>query len=150
MECPERRFVALFELLVDDLPSRAVFIALESRGQSAAKLLDQPLHRRRQPGATPRRQLQAIRLLRINKVVDVAPVGRRRLALGLLPQQIFDQRVPAGAGRSERIDIVALALHSHGEPDGLDRALLTDQIGRLFQLAAKGEGEFRRVAAAVQ
>ena len=72
--------VALFELLVDDVAPRPVVVAFEGRRQGRAQLLDEPFHRLAQPVAATRRQLQAARLLRVGKVVDVAPVGRRRRA----------------------------------------------------------------------
>ncbi len=96
----EGLFAALLELLLDRLAPRPVFVALEGRRQGGAQFLDEPLHRRREPGAAARRQPQTPGLLRVVEIVDVAPVGRRRLGFRPVPQQVFDHAVPAGAARA--------------------------------------------------
>ena len=150
LERAEGGFALLLELLLDGLAPRPVFVALEGRRQRGAQFVDEPLHRGREPGAAARRQLQAAGLLRIVEIVDVAPVGRRRLLFRPLPQQIFDHAVPAGAARAEGIDVVALGAHADGEIERLDGALLPDQPRRFFELAAQLERQLGRVAAAIQ
>jgi len=82
LQLAEGLLVPLFELLIDYVSPRPVVVAFEGRRQCGAQLFDEPFHRLAQPGAASRRQLQAARLLRVGKVVDVAPVGRRRRTLG--------------------------------------------------------------------
>src|SRR5262249_21837626 len=90
---------------------------------------------------------QPVRLLRIVKVVDIAPVGRGRLALCLFAQQRLNLAVPAGAARPQRIDVVALAAHPHRQTYRLDRALLADEAGHLFKFAGQRERQVVRSAA---
>ena len=94
--------------------------------------------------------MQAAGLLRIGEIVDVAPIGRRRLALRLLPQQHLDHAVPAGTARPEGVDIVPLAAHAQRELQRLDGPLLADQPRRLLELAAQIERQLRGIAAAIK
>ena len=146
----EGRFAARLELLLDRLAPGAVFVALEGRRQGGAQLRDESFHRGRERGAVPRRQFEGAGLLRIVEIVDVAPVGRCRLALRPVAQQILDHGVPAGAARAEGIDVVPLGLDAQREVERLDGALLADQPGRLIELAAQLERQLGRVAAAIQ
>ena len=126
--------VALFELLLDDIEPRPVVVAFEGRRQRSAQFLDEPPHRFAEPGGAPRRELQAARLLRVGKVVDIAPVGRRRHAICPLPQQLFDNRMFADAAGPESIDVVALASHANSELHRLDRAILANRPRWILEL----------------
>ena len=150
LEGAEGRFTLLLELLLDGLAPRPVFVALEGRRQSGAQLIDQPLHRGGEPGARTRRKPQIPRPLRVVEIVDIAPVGWRRLALRPVSQQVFDHGVPAGTARSEGVDVVPFGADPHCEVERLDGPLLPDQPRRLFQLAAQLEWQLGRIAAAIQ
>ena len=124
-----------FELLFDDLAAGAVFVALEGRGERDAQLVDQLFHRRGEPGALPRREIEPARLLRIGEIVHIAEVGRRRLRRRSAPQQILDQLVAAGAGRPQRVDVVPLLPHAQRELDRLGGAFLAELSRGVGQLA---------------
>src|SRR5215472_876889 len=147
LQSAESPFVPSLEFPFDHLALGPVFLVLERRRQGGAQFLDEALHRRGEPGTSTGRQAEPSRLLRIGKIVDVAPVGWCRLALRLFAQQRLNLAVPAGAARPQRIDVVALAAHPHRQTDRVDRALLTDKAGRLFKFAAQRERQVGRRAA---
>src|SRR4030067_379567 len=64
-----------------------VFPVLERRRDGALEVLQHPLHVLAQLDADPGRKPQRARLVRLVEVVDVAPVGGRLLAGGLLFQK---------------------------------------------------------------
>src|SRR5262245_28055342 len=96
------------EFLFDALTVSPVFVSLERRRQSSAQFLDEALHRRGEAGTSAGRQAQPAGFLRIGEIVDIAPVGRGRLALRLFAQQHLNVAMPAGAARSQGVDVVAL------------------------------------------
>jgi len=146
----ESLFVPSLEFLFDHRTLRPVFLVLERRRQGGAQFLDEALHRRGEPGTSTRRQAQPARLLRIVKIVDIAPIGWGRLALCLFAQQRLNLAVPAGAARPQRIDVVALAAHPHRQTDCLDRTLLPDEARHLFKFAAQRERQVGGGAAMVE
>jgi hypothetical protein len=56
----------------------------------------------------------------------------------------------AGAAGTERIDIVTLTPHRHGELYGFDRAVLTDRLRKVIELADQIERQLRRFAGPVE
>lgn len=142
--------MAFSELLLQRVPSDSVFVPLKSGRHGVAKFLHKPLHGGGKLEPTTRRQLQSPRSLRILEIVDVAPVGWRGLGSRLVPQQVFDHRVPAGARRAKSIDVVSLAAHPERKIKSLDGTLLPDQPRGLFEFAANHEGQLGRIAAAVE
>ena len=90
----------LLEFLIQHVAAGAVIVALEGRRQGDLQIGHQPLHRLPERPCAPGRQHQATGLMRIGEVVDVAPIGRRRLGRRFAPQQLLHQRVLAGPARS--------------------------------------------------
>ena len=146
----ESLFVPLLQLLIERLAADPVFVALKGCGQRRTQLLDQPLHRGGERSASARQQRQAARLLRIGKIVDVAPVGRRRRMARLGSQQILDHVVAAGTAHAKGVDVVALPPHPEREADRLGRPLLADESGRFLELAAQRKRQFCRIATAIE
>src|SRR5260370_15056780 len=149
LQCSKRLFAALLELLVDHFATSAIVVALESRWQGCGQLLHQLLHRHRESRASPRRQLQAMGLLRIGEIIDVAPIRGCRLGRRLASQQVFDQIMPAATARAERIDVVTLAPHAHSKLQRFDRPFLSNWPRRFLELATHSERQFGWIAAAI-
>src|SRR5215467_6395272 len=138
------------ELLLDDIAPRPVVIALEGRRQGDAQFLNEPFHPIAQPDGAPGRQLQATGFLRVDEVVDVTPVGRRRHARRPAPQEVLYDRVFAGATGAESINIIAFAPHRDAELRRLDRAILADRPRRVRELADQLEPQLAGIAGPVE
>lgn len=141
--------LALLDLLLQDLPARAVFLALEGRAQGVPNVLDEARHVGLENRAAARVELQDARLARLLEVADVAPVERQRLGLGLFLEEAPRDRVLADALGAQRVDVVARPAHADAEAERLDRPLLSHDLGQILEVVGRLEGElFRRAAPA--
>ena len=92
------------------------------------QILDQLCHVACQLCAVPGWQTQHARGVGLLKIVYVTPVGRYLLGAGLVCSIALDQGMLAGAGRTQRKQVVALVLNPHAEPDCIDRPWLADDF----------------------
>ena len=56
----------------------------------------------------------------------------------------------AGAIRAERIDVVPLGAHCHGELHRFDRSILTDRLHKIIEFGNLFERQFGRIARPVE
>ena len=121
-EMAQGRFFALFFFLLQGLDATAVFIAFKSRGDGRPQFADKALQVVAQAGAPAARQAQQVRPGRGGKIVDIAPVRRRRAALALRFEQLVDDGVTAAARVAQHEQVVTLLLDVESEMHGLDGA----------------------------
>ena len=146
----ERLFVAVLELLLDGMLAGEIVLAFERRGDGRAQVLDQALHVAAQRDPATGRQAQRARLVRLGEIVDVAPVGRGRLARGLLLDIAPDQRHLAGARGPEGEQVVSVPPDPDAEADRFHCAVLADRIVERLEVVGGGEVEPVRIAGSAE
>ena len=143
-------FVAFLVLRLQRLVARTVFIGLEGGRDRFAQVGDQPLHVAAQRHSLARRQPDGARLVRFGEIVDVDPVRGQRLGGGGRLEMAPHHGVLAGAGRAQRIHVVAVAANADAEAHRLDRAVLAQAVLDPGQLVGGAEVELFGIARAVQ
>ena len=133
------------ELFLDRAAPRLIFFALENRRKRVAQLVDRPDHALDEGAGAARRQAERERPVRCLEIVDVHPVGRRRLILDLALEVLADGGGLAGRGRAQHEDVEVVARHVGAELDRLERALLPDQSTRGLKLGRGLEAEGRGI-----
>ncbi len=130
-------FDFLLRVRLDGLELITVVVFLEYGGDRDAYLLDQRPHVVAELLAATGRQAQGTWTFGVGKIIDVAPVVRRRLLTGAGARDFVDQFMTMAAGRTENEYVVAVALHADAEAQGLDGSLLSEvDQGRGSRLAA--------------
>lgn len=137
-ECVERFLVPLGELSFDLRGARPVLVALEQRRYRVLQLLHELLHVVAQPRSVPRRQRHRDRPVRLGEVVEVDPVGRDARGRRARGEECVHERALAAPRRPHHEEVVAVALHVHGEPYRVGRASLREQ--RRQCVGARGPG----------
>jgi hypothetical protein len=146
LEALDRVVLVRPQLLQD--PGRVALerLALERAREARPALVDQPRHLGAEFAAAARRELERRRTVRVREVVDVAPVGRRRLRRGARVQHAAHGRRLPGARGAQDEEVVAGTPHRDAERRRGDGALLTDHAIRRRELRGRREAERRRVA----
>jgi hypothetical protein len=85
--------------------------------------------------------------VRFGEVVDVAPVVGPGFDRGLPADRVAQQRLLAGAGRAQHVEVVAVAADAQAERGrGLGPTLPEGRV-EILDLAGVGKGELRGIAA---
>ncbi|HLG15259.1 MAG TPA: hypothetical protein VJH03_12255 [Blastocatellia bacterium] len=142
--------VTLFDLLFDHLPPRPVVLAVECRRDCDAEVLYQLADIPSQRGGVTPRQSQITWLGRLVKIVDVTPVGRRRLGCRFLLEEPANQAVPSHARRAKDVEVVALSPNADAELDRLDCPRLADDLTRVRKLSGRFKCELGGIASPVE
>ena len=87
------------------------------------------------------RQLQRARLARLIEMIDVDPVHRGGLALGLGLEVALHEGEAAGTRLAHHVHVVAGARHRHAELQRLHRALLAEHAAKRLEVVSGGEVE---------
>ena len=144
-ELAQRALLARLVRVLQGFDAVDVGVAVERGRQRRPELADEGLHVRAQCAAAPRGQGQQPRLERLVEVVQVAQVGRHRLARRTVAQQAEGRGMLAAARIAEHEDVVAGVAHGQPEADRLDGALLAQIAGMI----GKGFGGFEAEAGGV-
>ncbi|MCY1428928.1 hypothetical protein D9M71_448270 [compost metagenome] len=133
--------VTLVESAVDGtlllLEGRRLEYRRKGRQQVVDQLIDVGDQRLRTAGS----QLQGARLARLVEIVDVQPVARGGLALGLGLEIAAHEGEAPGARLAHDEHVVTGARHGHAELQGGDRALLAEHAAEGLQLVGTGESQ---------
>jgi len=146
----EQFFTPGVELMQHLIPPRRILIALERARQFCTQMRDHHMHILLQASSTTGWQTQRPRLVRVVKIVDIAPVRRRWATL----RQFFDKCLDGGhfadAGRTGGVDVEAAIDHIETEAQCGDRALLTDDAAVTWRRFSRRKGNLRRIERATQ
>ena len=148
LEVQQRAVAALLEGRLDRLPAVAVLLGLEGGGDGRPQLAVQLGDPVPEAPALAGRERENPRTPRVGEVVDVAPVGRDGLRCGAGEEHLADEGVLADALRAHRVEVEPRLADLHAERQGLDRAVLPDDLVEGREVRRGGEGERGRVGAA--
>ena len=123
-----------------------VFLFLEGLifkgfGQAAFEVVDESLDLLAELHGFAAGHLHGHRTVLVLEVVDHAPVRRSGQSAGVLADNILNNGGFAGSLDAGHKNIVARAGHVQTEIDGLDSALLADDMVQRFQVGGTGKGE---------
>ena len=149
-EFAQRAFFARLVRGLQGFDAVDVGVAVERGFERRTQLADKGLHMRAQRRPAPRRQGEQARLERLVEIVQVAQVGRHRLARRAFAQQAEGGGMLAGAGLAQHEHVVTGVAHRQAEVDRLDRAFLPQVAGVLGEVGGGVEAEAGRVAAPAQ
>lgn len=149
-ELAQRRLLAGLVCILQRLDAVHMGLAVERGLQRRPQVADEGLHARAQRGAAPRGHGEQLGFERLVEVVQIAQVGRHRLARGALTQQTEGGGVLAGARVAEHEDVIAGVPHGQTKADGLDGALLAKVAGMVGKGFGGFESEAGRVALLAQ
>ncbi len=147
-QLPQRTLLAFLEFLLDGLEPDPVFLALEGCADGLAKFIDELLHVAHELAAAAGRNAQQARFVRIGKVVDIAPVARRRLAGRLRLEQATHRSMAAAARVAEHEEIESGLLDVDAETHRIERARLADDIRGIVQFLCRLEVQQGGIATA--
>jgi hypothetical protein len=146
-ELAEGLRLALLEIVFDRLLARSIVIGFEERRHDDAQLLDQMVDVPPKLRAHAGRQLEGDGFLGRFEVVDIAPIGRRRLGRRPAFHELADDRVLAGRRRAQGEEVVSGAADADPELEGFDRAVLTHDLRKVLQFRCCLKREAARIRA---
>ena len=132
-QCLQRAVDSAAELFLDGPAPLAIVFALEQLRHGRLKRFDELPHRVFEHGTFARGEAQRRRPVRRRKIVDVAPVGRRRHIRRETLERAADRTAPAAALRTGDEDVVAGLRNPGAEGDGAHGAVLADGAGQIGQ-----------------
>jgi hypothetical protein len=150
LEFVERLLLALLELLLDNVLTIAIFVALERGWNGEAQFADQVRHVVMKGASFSRRQPESTWPVRFREVVDVAPVRGRRPLCHALFHMAPHESILAGTGGTKGEQIISAVVHPDSEPNGLPGSILTNNIVERLQFSRGLERQFPYVASGVE